>query len=595
MKNTVVLAVLFSAIIVASSSVVTVATVSGQQVAGSSATASSNSTVTVGWFGTSINTLNPYTTYSALGRWIGSNIYLPLVYYDAANRTVTPALASSWSINFANHTALFTINPKAVWSDGVPVTAQDVVYSYKLASQNYSVLEQYVSPVSSIVALNSHTVEVTMTSVLWTTWAAYVAVVPYHVWDTVNASTYPAYNTTGSQYFVGDGPFVLSKYVVNQYTEIQKNPKAFLAGHMPGVSNVIFQFFNSESSAISSLQAGSIQGLTGILPSDVSLFQNNSKFTVTTSPGLEYFYLAINVNPQGNGNPTLRNLTVRQAMAHAINLTYIAKTVYHGNAQVLDSVLTPTNQYYDGNLTPAYNYSVAYANKLLTQAGFQMTSSGYRENASNTSQKLSYTVLVPSGDTLEVEAANMIAQNLSAVGIKLTVTAETTGTMVATIWPHYSQDMDLWDWFDYTQNSPYRLLGMFLPNQIAAGNSDSGFVNSTYQQVWNKLENATSLSQVTNLSDQLQQILHQQLPYIPLFIPSAITVYSSQVSNVSAYPGGPFGGYDYLAFTQMHYSTAGSKPSSSSDTTYYVVGGVIAVVVVVAAAGVLVSRRRRNN
>ena len=590
MKRTVFLTFVFSGLMILSSSAYLVAAAPGQLNAGAAATSSSSGTITVGWSGTGINTLNPFTTYSALGRWIGSNIYLPLVYYDAANQTVTPALASSWHINLSNHTAIFDLNPNAVWSDGTPVTSQDVVYSYLLATQNYSVLEQYVTSVSNVTAITPHSVKFTMTSVLWTTWAAYVAIVPYHIWRYVDATTYPAYNSTGSQYFVGDGPYLLNNYVVNQYTEIQKNPKEFLAGHMAAVDKVIFEFFSSESSAITSLQSGSIQGLTGILPSDISQFQNNSKYVITTSPGLEYFYLSINVNPQGNGNPTLRNLTVRQAMAHAINLKYIAKTAFHGYASVLNSVLTPTNQYYDRNLS-AYSYNVSLADEMLNQSGFPMTSSGYRVNASNTSQHLTYAVLVPSGDTLEVDAANMIAQNLSAIGIQLTVTAETTGSMVATIWPHYTQDMDLWDWFDYTQNSPYRLLGMFLPNQIAAGNSDSGFSNSTYQQVWNELANATSLSQVSNLSDQLQQILHQQLPYIPLFIPSAITVYSSQISNLTPYPGGQFGGYDYLTFTQMHYST--SSPGSSNSTDYYIIGGVVAVIVV-AAAAVLLTRRRRS-
>ncbi len=567
----------------------------GQSVMGSStrtATASvaTNQTVKVGWFGTYIDTLNPYLSYSELTGWINMNVYLTLVIYNAANKSIQPALASSWDVNYANQTVIFHLNPSAVWSDGVPVTSADVVYSYNIAAQNYSFVASYVSAISSVKALGAHTVMFTFSGVLWTMWAAYIFVVPSHVWDTVNASTYAGYNQTGSQYFVGDGPFVLTNYVPNQYAQIDKNPKFFIKSEMPSISSVIFQEFTSQSSAVSSLESGQIGGLTGILPADVASFQGNSKFIVTTSPSIEYFYLSINVAPYGHGNPTLRNLAVRQAIAHALNLTYIAQTVYHGYATTLDSVLSPTNSYYLSNLTK-YSYNVPLANKLLNDSGFTTYANGIRENASNTSQKLSYTVLVPSGDSLEIDAANIMATNLSAVGIKLNVLAETTGSMASTIWPNLTQDMDLWDWFDNIQSAP-QLLSVFLSNQVVTGTSDSGFTNAVYDNLWAQLLNATSVAQAQAISGQMQEILAQQLPYIPLFSPSAINVYSSTLTNVSSnYPGGPFGGLDYMTFTQLAIKPASSN---SSSTTYYLIGGVAAVIVIVAVATVVTLQRRKK-
>ena len=435
--------VVFRSILIVAIMLLASMAVIGQSAAGSaSQTATSNATtgqtIKVGWFGTYIDTLNPFLSYSELTAWINMNVYLPLVSYDAGNKTIVPALASSWDINYANHTVIFHLNPSAVWSDGVPVTSADVVYSYNTAAQNYSFVASEVSAISSVKAIGTETVMVTFSGVLWTMWAASIFVVPAHVWSTVNASTYAGYNSTGSQYFVGDGPFVLTNYVPNQYAQIEKNAKFFIRSEMPTIGTVIFEEFTSQSSAVSSLQAGSIQGLTGILPADVANFQGNAKFNVTTSPSIEYFYLSINVAPYGKGNPTLRNLSVRQAIAHALNLTYIADTVYHGYATTLDSVLSPTNQYYWSNLT-TYAYSPSLANSILNQSGFTTyTSGGIRENANNTSQQLSYTVLVPSGDSLEIDAANIMATNLSKIGIKLNVQAETTGSCCASIsciWP----------------------------------------------------------------------------------------------------------------------------------------------------------------
>ena len=588
--------VVFRSILIVAIMLLASMAVIGQSAAGSAsqtatANATTGQTIKVGWFGTYIDTLNPFLSYSELTAWINMNVYLPLVSYDAANKTIVPALASSWDINYANHTVIFHLNPSAVWSDGVPVTSADVVYSYNIAAQNYSFVASEVSAISSVKAIGTETVMVTFSGVLWTMWAASIFVVPAHVWNTVNASTYAGYNSTGSQYFVGDGPFVLTNYIANQYAQIEKNTKFFIRSETPTIGAVIFEEFTSQSSAVSSLQSGSIQGLTGILPADVANFQGNAKFNVTTSPSIEYFYLSINVAPYGQGNPTLRNLSVRQAIAHALNLSYIADTVYHGYATTLDSVLSPTNQYYWSNLT-TYAYSPSLANSILNQSGFTTYSSGIRENASNTSQKLSYTVLVPSGDSLEIDAANIMATNLSKIGIKLNVQAETTGSMAATIWPNLTQDMDLWDWFDNIQSAP-QLLSVFLSNQVVTGTSDSGFTNTTYDNLWAKLLNATSQAQAMAISGQMQEMLAQQLPYIPLFSPSAINVYSSTLTNISSsYPGGPFGGLDYLTFTNMVVKSPSSPPSNNNNL-YYIIGGVAVVIVVAAAVAVVAMRRRK--
>ncbi len=131
--------VVFRSILIVAIMLLASMAVIGQSAAGSAsqtatANATTGQTIKVGWFGTYIDTLNPFLSYSELTAWINMNVYLPLVSYDAANKTIVPALASSWDINYANHTVIFHLNPSAVWSDGVPVTSADVVYSYHASS-----------------------------------------------------------------------------------------------------------------------------------------------------------------------------------------------------------------------------------------------------------------------------------------------------------------------------------------------------------------------------------------------------------------------------------------------------------------------------
>lgn len=546
-----------------------------------------NLTFRTGWFGTLIDTLNPFTTYSQLAGWINFNTLLPLVHYNTQTETVTPGLASTWTLNFANHTIIFYLDPNAVWSDGIPITSADVVRSYNISAQSYSFIEPEVAAVQNVQALSSRVVMITFTGVLWLWFAATVFIVPAHVYNYVDPSTYPGYNKTGSQYFVGDGPYVIQQYVPNQYAIIQRNPRFFIPSLVPTVSKVIFNEFSSESSATSALQARQIDGLSGILPAAVSAFQNNANFVVSTSPGIEYFYLAMNVDPTGHGNPTLRDVTVRQAIAHAINLPYITQTVFHGYATQLNTVLMPNDAYFDANIT-GYDYNETLANQMLDNAGYAMGSDGIRTSPNGT-VPLSYTALVPSGDALEIDAAQIMTQNLSAVGIRLSILAEDTGTMAATIWPDMNHDMDLWDWFEGTLMVP-DLLSVFLSNQVATGTSDSGFHNATYDALWTQLLSASSTAQATQISNQMQEILHEQLPYLPLFVPTVVNVYTTTFTNISTgYPGGPFGGSDWLTFIEAQPSTGQAPPNYA-----LVIAIVVIVVIVIAAVVVIISRRKKE-
>ena len=555
--------------------------------------AQGNITFTTGWSGTLIDNFNPFNYLSQLWDWMESYVYLPLVSYDTANRTVMPALASSWSLNYTNHTAIFHLNPNAVWSDGVPVTAQDVVYTYQEAAQPWSSVAEYVSAINNVTAINNSTVMIHFAGTLYLYFAATIYIVPYHIWKNVNASTYFGVSNGTAPYFVGDGPFLITKYVINQYAEISRNPKFFIPSETPKIDNVIFDEFSSPTAAISALEDGEIQGLSGILPANVATFSNSSSYKVSDSPGERYIYIGINLDKNGTGNKALLNLTVRKAMAHAINLTYLNEVVNHGYGTPLSTVLTPSNLYYDQNLKP-YAYNVTLANDMLNAAGYKIGPNGYRVSPNGT--PLKFSMIVDSGDTISVDYAQLIAQNLTAIGIDVTVNAETTGTMAATIWQSngtLGQDMDLWDWFD-TPYTPY-LLNAFRSNQIADGVSDSGFNNSTYDNLYNEMLNTTSPSQAKNYAYEMQTILYDQLPYIVLDSPATINVWSSAWTDINASSfGGPFGGEDWQTFLTATPVSSTHQTPTSNLLVYEILIIVVVLIVIAIAAVLLVVRNRKK-
>jgi uncharacterized membrane protein len=179
---------------------------------------------------------------------------------------------------------------------------------------------------------------------------------------------------------------------------------------------------------------------------------------------------------------------------------------------------------------------------------------------------LSYTLYVVSYASEEIEAANLIASSWKQIGVNAQVEAVDTGTLSNIIWPNFTQDFDLWDWI-YTSPALPTLLQVMTTGAIATEASDSGYSNSTYDQIYNQMITTTNQSQLTQDAYELQQNLYYNLPYIYLYYPNAVQAYNSQkfgglTTNMT---GGPFSDNNWITFVSM-YPISGSTAASSTTT-----------------------------
>ncbi|MCL4452448.1 MAG: ABC transporter substrate-binding protein [Candidatus Thermoplasmatota archaeon] len=595
-----VLVVVFSAVIIATGFIavwnnysLSVNPGSYGQSPASGVVSSNNSTFIVGWSGTSIDTLNPYTYTASVSDWILMDTYSTLALYNANGSALIPELATSWNINVSNGTAIVHLNPNAKFSNGQPINSSDVAYSYEMADCCFSGLSSYVCMITNISTPNPQTVIFNFTGGLFPLISLdNVFILPESVWENVNVSSYFGYNASANPSFVGSGPFIVSKYVQGQYIELSKNPYWYLPNMEPHVSHVIIQCFNSESSMFSALQSGAIDA-TGafLLPSQIPVVQKDSSLSLVVSDSFTYCYLAFNVNPSGGGASSIRNLTVRQAIVDAINDTYVTKVAWDGYATPLATNFPVGDSFLDSSL-PLHQYNVSKANSLLNASGFKYGSNGIRVTPNGT--PLSYTIIVPSSFPALISAGTVIKQELAQIGISITISSITTSTMDSIIWPGYNQTMDLWDW-SWTPGDP-TLLCVFTGTAITTELSDSGFNNTEYNNLYSELVNANTTQQVYNISDQLQTILYDQLPYMPLYSPPNIAAYSNAFTNISSnFAGGPFGAMDWQTFLQVEPNASFGKTTHSSSTIYYIAGGVAAVLIVAAVVAVVMRSRRKED
>jgi peptide/nickel transport system substrate-binding protein len=389
--------------------------------------AAGGTTFRVGWGGTSFDTFNPFTTYAQISLWATTDVYDTLIRFDKTYTTFIPDLAESWTIN--STTVVFKLVSNATFHDGVKVTAEDVKYSFELAAQSWSRLAPSVEMVESIQVLDNYTIafKCKSTAIFMLTAASAIPIVPKHIWGNVSdPSTYPDYPPVGS------GPFKVTDYKEGQYIVLEKNPNFFRKSWIPKVDKIVIAFYSDVTAAANALRAGDIDAVGPYIPvAMIDEIKANPNMEVIVPPGTMYFYLAFNMYPQGKGNPTLRDPVVRKALAHAVNVTYLAELAWHGYAKPIATPLPTTHMFYHPNLTP-YEFNLSLASKMLDDAGYAMSSEGVRKAPDGTPMR--YTLLVPSNMPEAVRAAQQIAQWWSQIGVHAEVEAMDTGSMAAIIW-----------------------------------------------------------------------------------------------------------------------------------------------------------------
>jgi peptide/nickel transport system substrate-binding protein len=577
----------------------------------SAQTTANPSTFRVGWGGTPFDTFNPFTTYTVLSEMAWLDVYSFLLRFDQSFQPVVPDLAYNWTISpisSSESVATFNLVKNATWSDGVPVTSQDVLYSYQVANNSASRVEPFLIPVISITAPDNYTVIFHYKPVaifMSMTIAQQIAIVPAHVWkkyvpDPSNATQLGNYQDYP---LVGCGPFTVTNYVQGQYIELTSNPNYFYTARTPHFQRIILQFFKDPNSMIAALEAGQIDAAApSILPAQVSALKKGyPDINVAVEPGAYMMYIAINIYPYGHGNPTLKDLRVRLALADAINMTELAQVIWQGYATPAGGLNPLGNIYYDPYLKP-YLFDLNLANRILDDAGYKRGPDGIRVSPSGT--RLSYNFYVISSWPEEIQAARIIASWWKQIGVEAIVTPEDGGALSAIIWPDFKQDFDLWDW-EQTPALP-TLLSVFMSNQIETGTSDSGMNDSSYDALYNQMMAAPTQQQVLSDAYQLQNILYQQLPYINLYYLKSVQAYDAKtVTGFELHQnmtGGPFNEFNWYTFLDVAPVSAVTTSSMASSATSiapsvavnYTLVGIAALVIVIVIAIVAVALRRRT-
>lgn len=355
---------------------------------------------------------NPSASFLSVGP-----IYQTLMFVDTMKSgAVSPWLATGYAWSNHNKTLTFTIRNGVRWNDNKPFSAADVVYTFNLLKKHPALdLNSIWSVLSSVTQHGSNKVVMTFKTPAVPYFyyiADQVGILPEHIWSKVaNPVTYQDANP------VGTGPYTVSSCNPHNVSYVA-NTHYWQPG-LPKIEKIEYPAFTSNPPANTLLSTGGAQWGFQFIPNLKTEYLSKSKYNHYWFPPVVNVTIFINLKDQ-----LLSNLAVRRAIAFAIDRARVAKIGEYGYEHPGNQagVVTPTfSSWLDKSALAksGFKYDPAKAISILKKAGFKRGPGGVFETRHG--KPLSFTIINQSAYTDWVAALQVVSQELSQVGIKLTV------------------------------------------------------------------------------------------------------------------------------------------------------------------------------
>ncbi len=346
---------------------------------------------------------------------------------------IEKALAENYTVATDGLQYTFKLRQGVKWHDGSEFTADDVKYTYEYFMNPANAANKAINfaSIAKVETPDKYTVVVKMKEpfapFLVNTATEFILNAKYH--SRIGEKAYKSRP-------MGTGPFKLREWRPAEFTIVDAFDQ-----HFRGRPNI--DSFRQDVVPEASVRAIALRGGTSdsatwpLLAEDNLQFEANANYVVfrTSSTGVNHF-------PINNKLPQLSDKRVRQAMMHAIDRQRLIDDVFRSTAIIAHSIYPPAMRiWYDRSLK-TYPYNQARARSLLEEAGWRLGPGNVRVKDN---QRLSFTCAVISGDRARRPEAEIVQQDLAAVGIEMRIVERPVATILSQL-PKGELDASLFNW-----------------------------------------------------------------------------------------------------------------------------------------------------
>ncbi|MEG4487845.1 ABC transporter substrate-binding protein [Microcoleus sp. D2_18a_B4] len=382
-------------------------------------------------------------------------IYDGLINQNGLTSDLEPGLAQSWEVSKDGKKIVFTLREGLKWSDGEPMTTDDIIFSYekiyfndKIPSGLKDNLRVGMSrEFPKVKKIDSRRVEFSVAEPFapFIRYAGGIPILPAHILqeavENTDADGNPKYLTTWGtdtdpKKIVGNGQYRMLSYTPNQRVVLERNPyfwrKDAEGNPQPYIQQIVWQIIENTDNQLLNFRSGDLDTLN-VEPEVFPLLkreENRGKYTVFNGgPDTGSVFVCFNLNKGRNAQNQpfvdpiksrwFATKEFRQAIAYGINRSAMTNNIYRGLGAPLHSPIPAQSPFY---LSPeqglkTYSYDREKAKELLLSAGFKYNSNGELLDAEG--NKVRFTLLMAAGKKVREQMATQIKQDLGKLGMQI--------------------------------------------------------------------------------------------------------------------------------------------------------------------------------
>jgi peptide/nickel transport system substrate-binding protein len=507
-------------------------------------------------------TFNPILAQETSSTGPLGGLFDGLVEDNGETTEVEPALAESWTTSKDGRTWTFVLRKGLQWSDGAPMTADDVVFTFKviydkrIPNSLQDVLTVAGKPIA-VTKVNEQTVEFRTAEPFGPFLRSIgIGILPRHKLEA--AYTSGKFNQTWGvntppKELIGTGAYVMTEYKPAQRITYLRNPhywKVDLQGNrLPYILRLVLTIVPDQNAHRLLFQQGQTDSY-GIRPREYAEFKRGEKagrYTVYDGgPSFGTEFITFNQNPRG-GLPAYKlkwfqNQKFRQGVAYAVDRQAIADQVYAGHAIPQYGPESPADKFFFNPKVMQYPYSLERAASTLAEGGFKKGADGMLRDAEG--HLVEFVVSTNADNPDRVAIGNIIRQDLEKLGMKVTLAPEAFNTLVNKLVESYK----------------WEALVLGLTGGIEPHNGQNVWKSSGSLHMWNPKEPRPAtpweaeIDRLFNLAsttvdqnrrkeyyNQYQALVAEEMPVVYTTIPNSYVAVRNKFGNIkyTAF-GGPF-------------------------------------------------------
>jgi peptide/nickel transport system substrate-binding protein len=477
----------------------------------------------------------------------------PQVYIIQPNNTLklnTNVVTSATVTNTNPQTIVYQINPKATWSDGVPISASDFIYNWEAQSGNPKYTDvggkaflpvgtTGYSSIKSVTGSNNGKTVTVVFSTPFGDWqslfGASYGMIPAHIAEKVGFNN--GFQTFGPAVQVSGGPYEIQSYTQGEDLVEVRNPHYW--GTPGNLDKIVFRFITDDSQIPPAMQNGEVNLAS---PEEASLAFNDavktiSNTTTTVIPGLEFQHIDFN-----QANPYLALANVRHAIAYGTNRPQMVQRIVGPLTSAIgplqNRIFMPIQPQYQNTSGGYGNFDPSMAESLLKSSNMTMGSDGYFHPnfGPEKGQDFTLSISTTSGVPVRSEIEQLFQADMKAIGLKITIQNYNANTLFGTVGPKSEFQMIQFAWVQSPFASGSQSAYCSYTNTAQCGENWNHYANPQVDKLFNEAIATINPTQAASLYNQADAIMWKDMATLPLFEAPVLTTWSNSYGNIIPNP-----------------------------------------------------------